>query len=193
MKQAVWIARELWKERADLVATEVGRVKTYEDPDAGESEVEKVRLDARARLRPNSEYKDLDGDGLKDVALTFGAAYDHDIGATLVLVRRKDTFFPLNRIPASSLDVADDGTPLLVRGGGCCCHREILIHRVFGNRVQDVASVDLAGNCSDNTVAIDLVRGTTGGLLAYALVRTTGGNSTRELWKWNGKGFVIAP
>jgi hypothetical protein len=64
---------------------------------------------------------------------------------------------------------------------------------VFPNRAQIVADVDIAGNCSDHTVEIDLVRGTKGGLLAYALVHTRGGKSTRELWKWNGKGFVIAP
>ncbi|MBK7401992.1 MAG: hypothetical protein IPJ34_38530 [Myxococcales bacterium] len=193
IKQATWIARELWGERASAAATETAKAKSIEDPDAGEHELEKVRNEAWARLRPHTDYKDLDGDGQKDVVLTYGPAYDNDIGATLVLVRRKDTFFPFDRIAASSLDVADDGTPLLVSKGGCCCHRDLLIHRVFSNRVQSIANVDLAGNCSDNTVDIDLVRGTAGGILAYALVRTIGGKSTRELWKWNGKGFVIAP
>ncbi|MBK7398389.1 MAG: hypothetical protein IPJ34_19370 [Myxococcales bacterium] len=193
IKQAVWIARELWDERSSVAAVEAGKAKTADDPDAGEKEVEKARREASAHLRPSTDYRDLDGDGQKDVTVTFASAYDGDVGATLVLLRKKDTFFPLNRLPASSVDVADDGTPLLVREGGCCCHRDLKIHRVFPNRAQIVADADIAGNCSDHTVAIDLVRGTKGGLLAYALVHTSGTKSTRELWKWNGKGFVIAP
>lgn len=193
VKQAVWIARELWKERASVAAVEASKAKTAEDPDAGEKEIDEAQRVAETRLRPTTDHRDLDGDGQKDVTVTYAPAYDNDVGATLVLLRKKDTFFPLNRLPASSLDVADDGTPLLVRVGGCCCHRDLKIHRVFPNRAQIVADVDIAGNCSDHTVEIDLVRGTKGGLLAYALVHTRGGKSTRELWKWNGKGFVIAP
>lgn len=109
-----------------------------------------------------------------------------------MLLRKKNTFFPLNRIPASSVDVADDGTPLLVRRGGCCCHEDLKIHRVLPNRLQIVADVDLAGDCAESKVGIDLTRGTKG-LLAYTLVTSSGTKSKREMWKWNGKGFVFAP
>lgn len=192
VKQAVWIARELWAERAGLVAFEAGKAKSLDDPDAGDDEIAKARNEASDRVRPATDYRDLDGDGQKDVAVTYGPAFDHDDGATLVLLRKKDTFFPLNRIPSSSVDFADDGTPLLVRRGGCCCHEDLKIHRVFPNRVQIVADVDLAGNCAEDKVGIDLTRGSKG-IVAYVLTSTSGTRSKRELWKWNGKGFVFAP